>query len=171
MAATNRNLKDWVERGNFRADLYYRLNVIQCCTPSLRQLREDIPELIDHFIRKFQYTRVKPTKGISDEALKLVLRYDWPGNIRELQNAIERAMVVGKSELLEPEDLPDDVIESSDLDEPGSHMQTLVDQSKKTAIEQALQKAGGNISQAARELGINRRHLYRLMRELRVNRP
>ena len=134
LAATNRDLQAWVDQGEFRADLYYRLNVIPCRTPSLRQIPEDIPLLVDHFIEKFRYTRVAGVRGISEDALKMLVRYDWPGNIRQLQNAIERAMVMGRSEWIEPTDLP-----IQPLTQPVVNgIQTHVHLSKKTAIEKAL---------------------------------
>jgi len=108
IAATNRDLEQLVADGKFRADLYYRLQVIQVFLPSLRERREDIPPLVEHFIQKFNKENAKEVKFLSPEAMELVMKYDWPGNIRELENAIERCVVLADpaSELVTPDLLP-----------------------------------------------------------------
>jgi DNA-binding NtrC family response regulator len=108
IAATNRDLEQLVADGKFRADLYYRLQVIQVFLPSLRERREDIPPLVEHFIQKFNKENAKEVRFLSPEAMELVMKYDWPGNIRELENAIERCVVLADpaSELVTPDLLP-----------------------------------------------------------------
>jgi transcriptional regulator with GAF, ATPase, and Fis domain len=156
VAATNRNLKDWVDAGRFRADLYYRLQVVEIHTPSLREVRGDIPRLAQHFVERFRYVRV--VEGISDEALAIITRYDWPGNVRQLQNAIE------------PDDLPKSVTEAKQP-KAASAYSSVLQQSKKEMIERALREAGGNQTEAARALNITTRYLRRLVRDLGINPP
>jgi two-component system NtrC family response regulator len=106
IAATNRNLRDMIIEGTFREDLFYRLNVIHLTVPALRERREDIPALIDHFMTRFTRSNTYTVKYISPEANKLLCEYSWPGNVRELENVIERLVVTGRSETVTPDDLP-----------------------------------------------------------------
>jgi len=106
VAATNRNLRDMISEGTFREDLFYRLNVIHLSVPALRERREDIPTLIDYFLSRFTKRGDYPVKRISPPAIKVLSDYSWPGNVRELENVIERLVVTGRSESVEPEDLP-----------------------------------------------------------------
>ena len=106
IAATNRNLRDMIVEGTFREDLFYRLNVIHLTVPALRERREDIPALIDHFMTRFTRSNTYTVKYISPEANKLLCEYSWPGNVRELENVIERLVVTGRSETVTPDDLP-----------------------------------------------------------------
>jgi transcriptional regulator with PAS, ATPase and Fis domain len=109
IAATNRNLRDMIAEGTFREDLFYRLNVIHLTVPPLRERREDIPALIEHFLAGFTRTNGHPVKHISPEAVKLLSDYSWPGNVRELENVIERLVVTGRNEVVTPDDLPMEV--------------------------------------------------------------
>jgi transcriptional regulator with PAS, ATPase and Fis domain len=109
IAATNRNLRDMISEGTFREDLFYRLNVIHLVVPPLRERREDIPSLIDHFMNRFTRNNGHPVKFISPDANKLLCEYSWPGNVRELENVIERLVVTGRSESVMPEHLPMEV--------------------------------------------------------------
>jgi len=164
IAATNQNLEQLVATGSFRRDLYYRLNVIPISIPPLRERREDIPPLIDHFIRK--YTPAGEHKKLSPEALSLLLSYDYPGNVRELENAIEHAVVLSEGELIRVEDLPlqiqhaewrEMVYRSSSADE------MKLEDIEKQAILNALEKTNYNYTRAAAHLGITRRTLgYRI---------
>ena len=107
MAATNADLEREVAEGRFRADLFYRLNVIPIRLPSLRQRRDDIPLLVDHFLKRFAENN--PPKSVGKEAMELLMKYDWPGNVRELENVMERALILDESGVIEPEDLPDKI--------------------------------------------------------------
>jgi len=167
VAATNRNLKDSVEKGEFRGDLYYRLGVIPFRTPSLREMREDIPRLAQHFVNERRYLRV--VKGISPDALKLLAACDWPGNVRQLQNAIEQALALGASEFIEPEDLPEAVIEGKDVDCDSRGYEAMLNAFKIQIVKDALAEARGNTVEAARALGITASYLRRLRRNLGID--
>jgi DNA-binding NtrC family response regulator len=165
VAATNRNLEEEVKQGRFRQDLYFRLHVVSIRMPSLSKRREDMPLLIEHFIRK--HRRPGGVSGISSEVLSLFHSYDWPGNVRELENAIERACLLGKSDLIRPEDLPEAMTERKPADPVRSmsyHDQ--VNAAKKSIIDTTLRKTQGNVVEAASLLDLNASHLYRLMRDL-----
>jgi two-component system response regulator HydG len=106
VAATNRNLRDMIVQGTFREDLFYRLNVIHLTVPALRERREDIPSLIEHFLSQFTKANAYAVRGLSVETMRLLCEYSWPGNVRELENVMERLVVTGRSESVVPEDLP-----------------------------------------------------------------
>ena len=167
IAASNRNLTEAVETGVFRKDLYYRLNVVAVTMPPLRERREDIPLLADHFIVKASRkcrTRVKP---LSAEARACLTTYDWPGNVRELENAIERALVLGSGETLLPEDLPEAILEAASPVPAGSAKYLgAIKETKKQLVLQALQQASGNYIEAAKALGMHPNSLLRLIRNL-----
>ncbi|MCK4261858.1 sigma-54-dependent Fis family transcriptional regulator [bacterium] len=174
IAATNQDLKMAVEEGSFREDLYYRLNVVPIHLPPLRERKEDIPLLAYHFLRRYSQELTKGVSEISPEALGLMLEYDWPGNIRELENAIERAMVLSKGNTLSVETLP--LVSSSQEAEVGDE-NISYQEAKKAVLEsferrfftRILKEAGGNVSQAARQAQIDRKNLYQKMKELRLN--
>ena len=109
MAVTNRVLEEAVERGEFREDFYYRLNVVSIHLPPLRQHREDIPLLAKHFLAKYTEEHNRPIRMIAPDAMDSLMNYDWPGNVRELENAVEQAVVMCDSEIVQPEDLPEKV--------------------------------------------------------------
>jgi transcriptional regulator with PAS, ATPase and Fis domain len=109
IAATNRNLRDMITQGTFREDLFYRLNVIHLTVPALRERREDIPSLIEHFLHQFTRNNGTPVKGLTPDTMRLLCEYSWPGNVRELENVIERLVVTGRSESILPEELPMEV--------------------------------------------------------------
>jgi len=169
LSATNRNLTDMVNTGTFRQDFYYRINVIHLELPPLRERREDIAFLIRQFIDRFNLTRSRKVSGISNSALKKLLRFDWPGNIRELENVIERAMVFCKNEIIEVEDLPDFMIENTAAapDCPGS-IEDAVKYSERQAIRSALVKCNGNRRKAAALLGIDHTTFYRKIKRLGI---
>jgi Nif-specific regulatory protein len=168
IAATNRNLEEEVRAGRFRQDLYYRLNVVTLKTPALRERQSDIPLLATHFARKFGAQCGRRISGISPEAGAYLRQYDWPGNIRELENALERAVVLGSSDIIELEDLPESIREIARPAEvagaPG--LQDAVDRAKREAIAQAMQQAKNDHAGAAKLLGVHPNYLYRLMRNL-----
>ncbi|MCX7019998.1 MAG: sigma-54 dependent transcriptional regulator [bacterium] len=167
IAATNRDLEQAVANATFRQDLYYRLNVIPICLPPLRERREDIPALITLFLRKF--TPQGSVKQLSPNALDLLLRYDYPGNIRELENAIEHAVVLSEAAMIQTSDLP---LQIQNFDWSRSSFNTgasvegmRLDEVEKQCILAALEKARYNYTRAARHLGITRRTLgYRIQK-------
>jgi len=168
IAATNRNLEEEVRAGRFRQDLYYRLNVVTLKTPPLRERQSDIPMLAMHFASKFGAQCGRRISGISPEAEAYLLHYDWPGNIRELENALERAVVLGSSDIIQLEDLPESVREIArpDAGMRAPALQDAVDRAKREAIAQAFQKAKNDHAGAAKLLGVHPNYLYRLMRNL-----
>jgi len=165
IAATNRDLESEVEEQRFREDLYYRLNVVQIHIPPLRARGNDVLVLAQHFVRKFAERMGKGVTGISSEAAKKLLDYDWPGNVRQLENSMERAVTLTRFEQITVEDLPERIsryegsrITLGDID--SEHMLTL-DELEKRYIERVLKAAQGNKTQAAKLLGVDRRTLYR----------
>ena len=169
IAATNRDLKDMSRAGTFRHDLYYRLNVVSIRMPALRERREDIPLLASHFVVKYSQRVKRKVSGISPKARKLMASYDWPGNIRELENAIERAVVLGATDLILPEDLPELLVEDSpDMGDEGASLDAAIRNAKRQAIEKALDQTNGNQTEAAKLLSVHAVHLSRLIRTLNI---
>ncbi len=160
IAATHRDLDTEIRENRFREDLFYRLSVFPIHLPPLRERKDALPQLTDYFIKRFAGITGKPAKGVAPDAMALLAVYDWPGNIRELQNVIERAVILG-GETIQPADLPGALtgpaLRPSEL--RGEDLKSL----EREAILKALEKAGGNRRKAAQELGISRRTLqYRL---------
>ena len=168
IAATNRDLEAAVEDGTFREDLYYRLNVVALRLPPLRERREDIPLLASYFAARAAQKVKRPLVAITPEARACLQRYDWPGNVRELHNAIERAVVLGSGELLQPEDLPEHVLDvpAPATDDAGGAYHAALHATKIRLIRQAVERADGSIVQAAALLGLHPNYLHRLMRNL-----
>src|SRR5215213_3079845 len=169
IAATNKNLEEAIEAGEFRQDLYYRLNVVSLEMPPLRERREDIMLLANYFADKYGARCNRKLKGFSPEARNCLTAYDWPGNVRELENTIERAIVLGTTEWILPEDLPEPVLETKMT--AGGAMTTYhaaVVQNKKQIILNALEEAKKNHTEAARLLGIHPNYLQRLIRNLNL---
>jgi two-component system response regulator HydG len=166
VAATNRDLKREVEAGRFRADLYYRLNVINITVPPLRDRREDIPLLARAAVKKIALRNEMPEKIIAPNVMDLLIRYAWPGNVRELENCIERMMVVCREDVISAECVPPELVELEFAPEGrGSENPPSLEDLEREAIIAALQKANGNKSEAARLLRIDRKALYnRLMK-------
>jgi Nif-specific regulatory protein len=168
VAATNKTLSRAVEAGEFRKDLFYRLNVVSITMPPLRERREDIAELAAHFIEKASRKCKVRAGAISPEAIECLKNYDWPGNVRELENAIERALVLGASGRIGVDDLPEGIIEAgAPVSETANYHSALIEV-KKQLIQKALQEAGGSYLEAAKTLGIHPNSLLRLMRNLNV---
>ncbi|MEW6719228.1 MAG: sigma-54 dependent transcriptional regulator [Thermodesulfobacteriota bacterium] len=170
LAATNRELKALVEEKAFREDLYYRLNVFGIQVPPLRERREDIPKLAEHFLELLSRENALPRKLLAPAALKALLSYSWPGNVRQLRNAIETAMLVSAGETIGPEDLPVEITHTAvppssagPIPLPASRTLTEIE---RDAIRDALAKTGGNKTQAAKLLGIALRTLHRKIKEL-----
>ena len=180
IAATNRDLKAAVESGEFRQDLYYRLNVINILLPTLRERNADVMPLIEHFIHHYSRELRKPVKTVSDEARELLVRYDWPGNVRELLNTVERIMILEDGESITPGNLPPEILKRSgngkrplvanpaDFLEEGtaSDYQALTKEFQMGLIHRALERSNGNKSEAARALGLTRLALYHQMKRL-----
>ena len=165
ISATNRNLERQVAEGSFRDDLFYRLKVVTISLPPLRERKEDIPALIDYFVEKFAKENGKNVKGFTLEARDLLLKYDYPGNIRELENIMERAVVIAREEYITTNDLPfkaDFLTEDSDK-KPYSALKESLDELEKKLIMEAMEKAQDNQTRAAGILGISERMLrYKL---------
>ncbi|MCU7297112.1 sigma-54-dependent response regulator transcription factor ZraR [Escherichia albertii] len=158
IAATHRDLAAEVKAGRFRQDLYYRLNVVAIEVPSLRQRREDIPLLADHFLQRFAERNRKAVKGFTPQAMDLLIHYDWPGNIRELENAVERAVVLLTGEYISERELPLAIASTPIPLVQSQDIQPLVEVEKEVILA-ALEKTGGNKTEAARQLGITRKTL------------
>jgi len=162
IAATNRDLKAAVEAGKFRDDLYYRLNVVSLRLPPLRERKDDIPGLVEHFIVKYNRRRKKNIASVSAEAMRRLVEYAWPGNIRELENVIERAVILVDHPVIGPGDIPDldlSVGPSGGEARGGQELKTLT-QMEKECILRTLQACGGNKTRAAESLGIDRKTLH-----------
>jgi Nif-specific regulatory protein len=166
IAATNKNLKQAVHQGQFRQDLYYRLNVLQLTMPPLRERVEDIPLLATHFAAKYSSKTGKKIVGFSSEARRHLVCYNWPGNVRELENAIERALVLGTLDVILPEDLPEIIVESQPANVRLTRYQEAVKEAKRQLILRAMEQAGGNYVEAASVLEIHPNNLHRLIRDL-----
>ena len=170
IAATNGDLAAMMGQGSFREDLYYRLNVIQVALPPLRERREDIPALAEHFLAR-SAAKLGRTRRLSPEALERLLRYPWPGNVRELENAIERAAILSRGENVAPEDLPSHVAAGMQLGpSPALPQQTTLAEAERAHILQTLERFGRNHSGAAEALGIGRTTLWRKLKEYGLER-
>jgi transcriptional regulator with PAS, ATPase and Fis domain len=169
IAATNLTLGEEVKNKRFREDLYYRLNVIELKLPPLRERREDIPLLVDAFLKKCSEGSGKTVKGVSEAALAMLIDYTWPGNVRELENVIERAVTLTRSEKISPDDLPPAVQGARGdrrvLDEAAEKSLPL-HEIEKEYIKKILDKTGGNKDQPAHALGIDGKTLYRNLAEI-----
>ena len=166
ISATNRDLEQRVKEGAFREDLFYRLNVVMMSIPPLRERKEDIPVLIDHFLKRYAEENGKGIDGLSREAQDLLLKYDYPGNVRELENIIERAVVIAREDVISIEDLPfregmEEALEGRRVEE--SLLRGSIEELEKKLIIEAMEKAGDHQTRAAELLGISERMLrYKL---------
>jgi len=168
VAATNRDLQAEVRAGSFREDLYHRLNVVTLRVPPLRDRPGDIPALARYFLDRAAARCHRRVGAISPEAERYLTNYSWPGNIRELENAIERAVVLGTSDAVLPEDLPETILESAGVPEVPGALQSTVTQTKRQSIIAAWQQAAGDHKQAAARLNIHPNSLRRLIRSLNL---
>ncbi|MGA8868298.1 MAG: sigma-54 dependent transcriptional regulator [Candidatus Sulfotelmatobacter sp.] len=165
IAATNRDLREALEQGTFREDLYYRLNVVPIDIAPLRERKEDIPDLANLFISRFRSDSGKAIEGISREAMQILVNYHWPGNVRELQNIIERACALAKGKVLDAADIHLDLRAARATNDAGTFLPAgmTLEKWEDEMIQEALRRANGNKSQAARLLGLSRNALrYRL---------
>jgi DNA-binding NtrC family response regulator len=167
ISTSNRDIESSVKQGRFREDLYYRLKVIDIEMPPLRERKEDMPLLIQHFITKFSNEFKKNILEASEDALKLLINYSWPGNVRELENVIQRAITLGQHEVILPEDLPASFIQKTDekLFEKAMEEKFTLGQLEKEYIKRVLIETGGNKSKTAERLGLDRKTLYRKLQE------
>jgi DNA-binding NtrC family response regulator len=168
ISASNRDLKQMIQQGRFREDLYYRLKVIDIELPPLRERREDIPLLVQHFIGRFKHELKKQVSGVSEDALKVLMSYSWPGNVRELENVIQRALTLCQQETLLPEDLPPSMFQEAEEDhlEKICRKKYTLNQLEREYVKKILIEAGGNKSKAAEILGLDRKTLYRKLEEI-----
>jgi DNA-binding NtrC family response regulator len=174
IAATNVDLKKMVGEGRFREDLYYRLCVITIPIPPLRERREDIPLLADHFVRLYASENDKPISGLEPEAMKALLDYDWPGNVRELENAIERAVVLCSGGSIGLDLLPETVLQPGRgevlirLPENGSTYRDLIEEYERRLIRTALRRTGGVQKRAAELLKLKPTTLHEIIKRLEI---
>jgi DNA-binding NtrC family response regulator len=170
IAATNENLEENMKQGKFREDLFYRLYVFPIFLPDLKDRKEDIPLLAYHFLDFYSKEAKKEIKGVSKEAMKLLLEYHWPGNVRELENAIERAVIMTDQDTLVPNDLPKDLMEGfSEMIKRGVKDRKSLDDIKSEYIKEILKEVGGNKRIASEILRVNPRTLYRFEKKGQPN--
>jgi len=177
VAATNQNLAEAVSKGEFRQDLYYRLDVVAIHLPPLRERVDDIPLLARHFLQRYSQESGKSISAISDKAMELLCSYSWPGNIRELENAIEQAVALSYQSILTPDDFPEAVRNPAAAKpfENGSqneqflfHDTPSLEEVKKRYVLHVLRHNQGNVSRSARVLNIDRRSLYRMLARFKI---
>ena len=172
IAATNKNLSELVKQGKFREDLYYRINIVKIELPSLKERKEDLPLLINHFIDSFNNIQNKQIDGFSVEAVSAMIAYDWPGNIRELENVIERAFILCQENMIGMEYLPEEILGSRvEIKTKSSDMITVKRATEKQAILTALKNSNFNRAAAARKLNIHKTTLYRKIKTLEIELP
>ena len=168
ISTSNRDIVSSIQEGRFREDLYYRLKVIDIEMPPLRERKEDIPILVQHFVHKFSKELKKSVSGVSEDALRVLVNYSWPGNVRELENIIQRAITLSRHQGILPDDLPASITQKTDekLFEKALEENFTLDQLEKEYIKKVLIEAGGNKSKAAEILGLDRKTLYRKLGKL-----
>jgi transcriptional regulator with PAS, ATPase and Fis domain len=169
IAATNRDLEQFVKEGKFRDDLFYRLNVVRITLPSLKERQEDIPMLAHHFLQKCAAGTTTAVRGFHPDTMEYLKRYRWPGNVRELENAIERAVSLSHGPLLTPDDLPAQIRQASspseqkqDVSDTAESVYLTLEEVEKRHLMRVLKETKGNKVKAAKILGIDRRTLYRM---------
>jgi len=175
ISATNQDLGSKVKNGAFREDLYYRLNVVPLKIPPLRDRREDIPRLVEHFVVRFSKENRKSIEGVSREAMDQLVKYDYPGNIRELENIVERAIVISRGPTLTVGDLPfggrkpDD--DNEETEGGGGALREALETLERRMVQKAMEEAGGNQSRAAESLGLSERMLRYKLKKYRLKSP
>jgi len=165
ISATNKNLKEEIERGNFREDLYYRLNVVSIHVPPLRDKKDDIPLMVHKFIEDFSRENNKEIEGITNGALKSLMSYKWPGNVRELRNVIESIVVLTKSKVITEQDLPPDILSKDERSYLKLQAGVDLGEAEKRLILFTLENTGGNKTKASEILRIGRKTLHRKLAE------
>jgi two-component system nitrogen regulation response regulator NtrX len=171
VASTNKNLEGEIERGNFREDLFYRLNVVPFYVPPLRERVEDVRLLCEHFLREFATAYGRKPKELTEEALHILEDYSWPGNVRELRNLMERIVIMNPQARIDARHIPLDRAKKAALERPmerfGS-LQEVREAAERDYILKKLDEAKGNVTRAAEMLGLERSHLYRKMKALAI---
>ncbi len=167
IAATNRNLEEEIEKERFRPDLFYRLSVIPINLPPLREREQDIFTLANHFLNKFNLEHERKIKGFSREATKLIQDYSWPGNIRELENKVKRAVIMTKNAVIIPEDFN---LKFEESPQEKMNLRKAVEEFEENCIRQAMLKNDGNVSRTAQELDINRTTFYDMLNRYNIDR-
>jgi two-component system response regulator HydG len=167
IAASNRNLEEEVKAKRFREDLYYRLNVITITIPPLRSRKEDIPLLVQHFVKTYAGKNKKAVTGFDEKGMQWLSKYSWPGNVRELENMVERAVVLSKGNLLTQQDLPESVheIPKTEGDRIPIPIGMPLEEVEKLLIKETLKRSGGDKTLAAKLLGVAPRTIYRKLDE------
>ncbi len=171
IAATNKNLESEVEAGRFREDLYYRLNVIRITMPPLRERKDDVPLLVEHFLEKHRYSPTAPAARISEEAMQVLIKHDWPGNVRELENTVQRAVVMAQGGVITSHHIllsnfsDRQVIDIARLVRENTPLAEIVGQAEKLSLAEALQVTEGDRSEAARMLSLDRTVFYDKLQE------
>jgi two-component system response regulator HydG len=172
IAATNKNLKDEIDQGHFREDLYYRINVVVLRVPSLGERREDIPLLADFFLKQYAKKNHRSIHGFTPRAVDLLMRHDWPGNVRELENVVERAVIMSRGDMITPLEFPE-ILKELDIDGQASRVDLTPGRSlkeiEKDMILRTLDEMAGNRTHAAKQLGISRRTLQLKLKEYGIN--
>jgi two-component system, NtrC family, response regulator AtoC len=174
ISASNKNLKDEIKSGRFREDLFYRINVVSIPLPPLRERREDIEALVEYYIRHYSSVNHKKITGISNEALKALIDYNWPGNVREVRNVVERMVVLARGDSLDISNVPADIRDFSmrsivsDQSGGSQHSHASIRDMEKDMIERTLKEMNGNKSKVAKKLGISRRTLYRKIDDFKI---
>jgi two-component system response regulator PilR (NtrC family) len=177
LSATNRRLEDEVAAGRFREDLYYRLNVIQIALPSLRERMEDLPLLVHHFVERYAKELGKPVRGFSDSAMERLVAYRFPGNVRELENVVERAVALSRGEWIEADALPPTLTDPprpagrERIAASGVKLEQLLDEFERGLLVEALERAGGVKKRAAHLLGVSFRSLRYRLEKLGLDAP
>ncbi|MCA8960922.1 MAG: sigma-54-dependent Fis family transcriptional regulator, partial [Planctomycetes bacterium] len=166
VAATHRDLGRRIQQGAFREDLYYRIRVFQIDLPSLADRREDIPLLLDHFVRHFGEETGRSISGVSNSGLRALMAHHWPGNIRELRNAVEHAFVIADGDLLRPQDFPPEIQGGGSATDPVAKSD---DDGLAEEVIRAVEESDGNRAEAARRLGISRVALWKRIRKLELD--
>ncbi len=171
VASTNKNLEEEIERGNFREDLFYRLNVVPFHVPPLRERMEDVPLLADHFLREFTTAYGRKPKELTEEAMRSISDYPWPGNVRELRNLMERIVIMNPQTRIDARHIPLDRTRRAVFYKPAERFGSLQDvreAAEREYIGRKLEETGGNVTRAAEALGLERSHLYRKMKALGI---
>jgi len=170
IAATNRDLKEEIKEGKFREDLYYRLNVVSISLPPLRERSDDIPLLVDHFIEKFNRKTGKKIKSVSQEVMDLFLDYPWPGNVRQLENAIEHAFIHCKGRIIQLQHIPEEIrAEGEDLTKKSLRSENPLEEVEKRVLLETLRRNNGDRGKTAKALNISRTTLWRKMRKYGIH--
>jgi transcriptional regulator with PAS, ATPase and Fis domain len=168
IAATNRNLEEEIERGNFREDLFYRLNVIEIKLPALSEREEDIPLLVQHFIQKYNSELNRHIKNADNSTMRILRNHEWKGGIRELENVIERALILAEGDYITPNDLPPNMVENALENEMPERLKEATATFERQHIQKILRRTSTNKEETASILGISLSSLYRKMDELNI---